>query len=253
MVKNFFNISGDSVFYTIQGEGPSMGCPAIFLRLHFCNLACSWCDTQYTWDRKRRDFWVEREIWSVQKTKQEIQKAWKCADKNIPRRLVITGGEPLLQKDYIDALIKIMPGWIFEIETNGTIQPTKLQLQKCQFNCSPKLCNSGNTKILRLCKQVLKSLNGVKTVFKFIVTRSSDIDEIQKDFVKKIGIDASKIIIMPQELSPKSCIVMLEKLLRKSSKKDGGCFLAYTSSFGEQSGAHEIICLTHQEQGLRKQ
>ena len=219
MVKNFFNISGDSVFYTIQGEGPSMGCPAIFLRLHFCNLACSWCDTQYTWDRKRRDFWVEHEIWSVQKTKQEIQKAWKCADKNIPRRLVITGGEPLLQKDYIDALIKIMPGWIFEIETNGTIQPTKLQLQKCQFNCSPKLRNSDNAKILRFREQVLKSLNGVKTVFKFIVTRSSDIDEIQKDFVKKIGIDASKIIIMPQGTIPEELHRNARKVAEKVKQK----------------------------------
>lgn len=38
-----FLLSGDGIFYTIQGEGVSIGKPAIFMRLHMCNLHCSWC------------------------------------------------------------------------------------------------------------------------------------------------------------------------------------------------------------------
>ena len=35
---------------TVQGEGPSCGRIATFVRLGRCDLRCSWCDTPYTWD-----------------------------------------------------------------------------------------------------------------------------------------------------------------------------------------------------------
>ena len=41
---------------TIQGEGPSVGRRAVFLRLRRCNLACDWCDTRYTWDKNDPDY-----------------------------------------------------------------------------------------------------------------------------------------------------------------------------------------------------
>ena len=40
---------------TFQGEGPSSGVPALFIRLSRCNLTCTWCDTPYTWDTSRFD------------------------------------------------------------------------------------------------------------------------------------------------------------------------------------------------------
>src|SRR4029450_7825218 len=44
---------------TFQGEGPSVGRRAGFVRLGRCNLDCSWCDTPYTWDWERHDPAVE--------------------------------------------------------------------------------------------------------------------------------------------------------------------------------------------------
>ena len=38
----------NSIFYTIQGEGPFAGSPAVFVRLAGCNLQCPMCDTEYT-------------------------------------------------------------------------------------------------------------------------------------------------------------------------------------------------------------
>jgi uncharacterized Zn-finger protein len=40
---------------TFQGEGPSCGHPALFIRLSRCNLTCARCDTKYTRDWSRFD------------------------------------------------------------------------------------------------------------------------------------------------------------------------------------------------------
>src|SRR5688572_30464582 len=52
-------LSGDGAFYTLQGEGPTMGMPAVFVRLHVCNLKCEWCDAWYTWNPDTVEYWTE--------------------------------------------------------------------------------------------------------------------------------------------------------------------------------------------------
>jgi len=43
------------IFLSIQGEGVNSGVIAVFLRLAFCNLRGSWCDTKYSWDWQHYD------------------------------------------------------------------------------------------------------------------------------------------------------------------------------------------------------
>lgn len=212
--ENCFKVSGDKVFATLQGEGlteiegGTAGCPAVFFRLHFCNLHCGFpkgwqCDTGYTWDTRRSEFWKEPEDWSIEKTKTEIESSWqsKFSEEDIAKkRIVITGGEPLLQQGLIAKLISSMPDWKIEIETNGTIMPQS-ELLNCQINCSPKLSNSGNEKNRRFKPEVLEKINNWPVSwFKFVVNNQQDVLEIE-EIVNQCHLKSEKILIMPEGLT----------------------------------------------------
>lgn len=194
-------MSGDQVFATLQGEGITAGKPSVFLRLHFCNLACSWCDTGYTWNKNREEFWKEPVDWTFSEAANNIEFAWmkrfggQVSDSE--KRIVITGGEPLLQQKKIVDLLSFLPNWKVEIETNGTIAPLP-QLYGCQINCSPKLENSNNSKNRRYKPEVLKVINDLpNSWFKFVVTTQSDLEEIGQ-IVKECNLNTQKILIMPE-------------------------------------------------------
>src|SRR6266550_4296924 len=101
---------------TFQGEGPSIGRRAGFVRLGRCNLACEWCDTKYTWDWSQYDPAVELS----HRTVTEIVDQLVAMD--VPM-VVVTGGEPLLQQRSLVPLLVECHGrrWRIEVETAGTI------------------------------------------------------------------------------------------------------------------------------------
>lgn len=94
----------NDVFWTHQGEGANSGRRALFIRMPYCNLACSWCDT--TFDTYKN--WSEVEL-------------IKFATEEQARFAVITGGEPSFNKD-TPKVIRVLKGLGFEIaiESNGT-------------------------------------------------------------------------------------------------------------------------------------
>src|SRR3954470_17657195 len=79
------------IFASIQGEGVSLGRPSTFVRLAGCSLACSWCDTQYTWNWARYDPRVETMRLSA-------ADVLAVVEVDGPSNVVLTGGEPLLQQ-----------------------------------------------------------------------------------------------------------------------------------------------------------
>jgi len=107
---------------TVQGEGPHAGRRATFLRMAGCNLACSWCDTAYSWDWSRYERDRETHPTSPVDVAEDI--ARRGAD-----LLVITGGEPMLQQPGLARLLPILrSGWgsgQVDVETNGTIVPNE--------------------------------------------------------------------------------------------------------------------------------
>ena len=114
------------IFYTIQGEGPWSGRPAIFLRLAGCNLRCFFCDTDFSGGETLHFVDVRDRLL-------DMQKKYGCST------VVITGGEPLLQG--IGFLTRLMPDWSFQVETAGTVAPPGFipeDFFNTVFVCSPK-------------------------------------------------------------------------------------------------------------------
>lgn len=116
--------------------------------------------------------------------------------------LIITGGEPLLQKENVDKLIKaikkIRPSIRIEIETNGTIKPTRMpNLSGVVFNVSPKLKNSKNEYKKRIKDTTLNWFSQYGANFKFVVNSKDDMDEIAL-LVSNIGIKKENVFIMPE-------------------------------------------------------
>lgn len=203
--KDSILLSGDAAFYTLQGEGPTVGFPCVFARLHVCNLACTWCDAFYTWNPKTPEFWTESSRHSFREAADMILSKWPHTTSDLRKRVIWTGGEPLAQRYQIDEVMHLLdplyfrttPGfWDMEIETNGTLMPTTLQLAKAQFNVSPKLSNSDNREGSMVKPKILGALNKANSTFKFVCWTEKDLDEIEKLYLPHIS--KSKVIIMPQ-------------------------------------------------------
>ena len=137
-----------SMWKTIQGEGPFVGCPAFFVRLHGCNLMCPNCDTLYLAPEAESespsdaaDKILEQLDWFTNAPVNE-------AGSRMPALIVFTGGEPFRQTGFTELLrllhdraairhvqVKV------QVETNGTIYPAgfpRLPFGWCSIVISPK-------------------------------------------------------------------------------------------------------------------
>ncbi len=95
------------IFTSLQGEGNQMGLPTLFLRTTGCHLRCSWCDTTYSFQEGEWQDW--------DRLNQQLEQA------NI-KRLCLTGGEPLLQRDAWPLIKHLLDaGWHVTVETSGSL------------------------------------------------------------------------------------------------------------------------------------
>jgi organic radical activating enzyme len=174
---------GPEIFASLQGEGPSAGMPVAFVRLSRCNLACTWCDTAYTWrfegdNRPHRDAVAyDRKANQVTLSPEDTAARIAALDQ---KRLVITGGEPLLQAGALAEMLAHLPDMTVEIETNGTVAPpARLDVRVDQYNVSPKLAHSGNPASQALIPERLDTWATEPRAFlKFVVAAPEDVDEV---------------------------------------------------------------------------
>lgn len=177
---------------TFQGEGPSAGQRAAFIRLSGCPLSCSWCDEPQTWDWSRFDRAAESQVLTADQVL-----AWAAGD---PAKLVvITGGEPLSQQRALAGLVSALAagGRRVEIETSGVITPVpELAASVTAFNVSPKLASSAVPYARRIRPDALAwfAASG-KAVFKFVACTREDLDEVG-ELAARFGL--APVWVMPE-------------------------------------------------------
>ena len=174
-------IAISEVFYSIQGEGKTVGIPSVFIRLGGCNLMCGGMGTQFDGELHNEE--------------------WRCDT---------VAGLELLIKHIKE---NINPNAYFEVETNGTIMPNEFLLNQIHlWNCSPKLRNSGNDRSMTFKSEVIKELNTKNTIFKFVVNNTPQWEEIKELYLSIV--DRSKVYLMPagenQELLNENKINVVE-------------------------------------------
>jgi len=189
----------NETFYSHQGEGPSTGKPAFFIRTTGCPLRCKWktkdgkeslCDTTYAY-HEGKDYTFEELLKLIPE---------RC------NRIIITGGEPFAQKHLITFINKftIEHGYFVEVETCAYFSIEKmLPFLYTQWNVSPKLKSSGNSKETYDAEAMDKFSVQSNTNFKFVVTDKQfeqDLSEI-KAIMKKYGIEDNMVWLMPEGIT----------------------------------------------------
>ncbi|MBU2445726.1 MAG: 7-carboxy-7-deazaguanine synthase QueE [Bacteroidetes bacterium] len=148
----------NEIFYSIQGESSYAGLPCVFIRLTYCNLRCTYCDTEYAF--------YEGEDLSIDEIISEIKK-YKC---NI---VEVTGGEPLMQKESFE-LLKRLCDQSFDVllETSGSISIEEVD-KRVKIIMDLKTPSSGMME-----KNLLTNLNFLKSSdeIKFVIADRDDYD-----------------------------------------------------------------------------
>lgn len=194
---------------TIQGEGIHAGRLVSFVRLAGCNLACSWCDTPYSWDWERFDKREESHAWTVEELAQAI-------DNFAVERVIITGGEPLLQQRGIKALANLVPHLKFEIETNGTVLPNQSLADAINlFVVSPKLAHSGDNEETRIKHAPMQAFAAMawmgQATFKFVAQSESDLASIS-ELSHRFHIPHESIWVMPEGIDAETHLNNLQAI-----------------------------------------
>lgn len=97
----------NEIYRSIQGESSYAGLPCVFVRLTYCNLRCSWCDTEYAF--------YEGKDYTVEEVLREVS-SFDCP------LVELTGGEPLLQQEVFPLMDELVgEGYTVLLETGGSL------------------------------------------------------------------------------------------------------------------------------------
>lgn len=200
---------GPEIFFSLQGEGKNQGAPSVFVRTSRCNLYCVWCDTPYTWNWSGTAFAHDsagKFDMAAQTIELDVGEVAASVRRFPCRRLVLTGGEPMLQASDCAALVRELrvsePRYAVEMETNGTLlPPPELDAVVDQYTVSPKLESSAVERSLRLKHEALAFFAATpKSVFKFVVAGADDVAQVA-EIVRAHAIDPDRVYLMPKASS----------------------------------------------------
>lgn len=176
-----------------QGEGPSMGVPSLFLRFVGCNLACSFCDSRFTWKKDEMTHLHKTTFGDLVELMRKHEK------------IIVTGGEPFIpgNKRVLYALLdECGSDRSVEIETNGTVELSSTDMHilhkyKVQLNISPKI-NIAQDRDVNTIPVMIQQMkyNSIEYIVKFLFDGPEDITMLE-GFVKGQHIPKSRVWLQP--------------------------------------------------------
>ena len=194
------------VFASLQGEGPHIGRPSVFVRLSGCNLSCSWCDTPYTWNwvgtafHHRAERKYER---AEERVRVELDDLVSHIAGLSPRAMVFTGGEPMLQQAALAALLPRLVDRVgavtVDVETNGTVRPQPaFDALVDRYVVSPKLESAGMDAASRLPLAILSVFAAdPRAAFKWVVGGQADLDALDR-LNGSLDVPPERMWLMPE-------------------------------------------------------
>ena len=175
------------LFLSLQGEGPSAGTPAHFLRLQGCDVGCVWCDSKYTWDASGgRALGIDQALGELR------------ALGEAPL-LVITGGEPLEHPGIVELVVASLARWPrVEIETSGLLPPP-LRHERLHPNVSPKL-PSATERWRDTWRESGAWLADPNATFKLVIGDPPDLDDALR-LIAEHRLPRERVMLMPEGLT----------------------------------------------------
>ncbi len=180
----------NEIFYSVQGESTHTGLPCIFVRLTFCNLRCTYCDTEYAF--------YDGEDLSINQIIERV-KNYKC------NLVEVTGGEPLMQEESYLLLQKLCDeNFDVLLETGGSL-PIKEVDKRVKIIMDLKCPSSGMLK-----KNLYDNLSYLKKTdeLKFVIGTREDY-EWSKNIIKEYSLSGKYEILFStvfEELEPETLV-----------------------------------------------
>lgn len=189
----------NEIFYSIQGEGTSSGLPCVFIRLTYCNLRCTYCDTEYA-------FYDGKEM-SINEILNEI-KQYDC------KLVEVTGGEPLIQNECFELMNKLCDlDYEVMLETSGSL-PIKDVDKRVKIILDFKCPSSKMVK-----KNDYSNINYIKPIdeVKFVIGNRDDY-EWSKEIIEKYKLTLKCEVLLSTVFGELDNIELVEWILRDRLK-----------------------------------
>ncbi|MBF0522540.1 MAG: 7-carboxy-7-deazaguanine synthase QueE [Candidatus Omnitrophica bacterium] len=203
------------IFTSIQGEGPYVGVKQVFVRFAGCHIDCAWCDTPFKNDPGKE--------YSAEQLQQEIA-SLNCVGCH---SLSLTGGEPLLQKDFLKEILPVIKRMKFKVylETNGILyeELTKLISGIDIIAMDFKLPSSAKAGVFwKEHEEFLKIAHRKEVFVKAVISRDTEEEDIRKTVKIMASVDPSILLVLqPNALDGKvvvrKCIQYQKACLKKLS------------------------------------
>jgi 7-carboxy-7-deazaguanine synthase len=160
------------IYKSLQGESTYAGLPCVFVRLTGCNLRCTWCDSEYTFQGGRK--------MAVEEVHDEVSR------QSSGGLVEITGGEPMLQEKEVVPLMQrlLADGYRVLLETSGE-RPLERVPEGVIKIVDVKCPNSGEGEAF--CMENLETLTAHDEI-KFVLSSRADYD-FAREFVLRHRLD----------------------------------------------------------------